>query len=178
MFVIFVQRGAKLYYNPISRMKIKPFLSGIFLVIIFFVAIPLCLISINNFFNLPVFSHLYLKIIGSIFFLIGFLLVSYFTTIHMRTGRSTALPVIDKPKKFIVSGLYKYCRNPMYLADLLIFIGGFLLLGHILLLFYIVLAFPVIHLFVVYIEEPELKKIFGKQYDEYTKKIPRWIPKL
>ena len=158
-------------------MKVKSFFLGMVFVVIFFVVLPLLLIFLNNFFNLPVYSILYLNVLGFIFFDIGFILVFYFTIIHMETGRATVLPVIDKPKKFIIKGFYKYCRNPMYLADMLIFFGGFLILGHLLLLFYFLISFPIIHMFVVYIEEPELKKIFGKQYIEYTKKIPRWIPR-
>ena len=158
--------------------KIKSFSFGIVLVVIFFIVFPLILILLNQFFNFPVYSNLYMKIFGFLFFIMGFFLVSYFTIIHMKTGRSTVLPVIDKPRKFIVKGFYKYCRNPMYLADLLIFLGGFLILGHLSLLLYFLISFPVVHLFVVNYEEPELRRIFGKQYIEYTKKVPRWIPKI
>lgn len=161
-----------------DKNKIKLLFLGIVFAAIFFIVIPLILIYFNNFFHLPVYSNYYFKIIGYIFFVIGLFLVFYFSAVHMKTGRATPIPVIEKPRKFIAKGFYKYCRNPMYLSDLLVFFGGFLILGHLLLLVYFLISFPVIYLFVVYVEEPELRRVFGKQYIEYTKKVPRWVPKL
>ena len=161
-----------------NGIKIKSFFYGVLVAAIFFIVIPLFLIFINNFFYLPIYLNYYFKIIGYLFFIIGLFLVFYFSVVHMKTGRATPLPVIEQPKKFIAKGFYKYCRNPMYLSDLLVFLGVFLILGHLLLLVYFLISFPVIYLFVVYVEEPELRRVFGKEYIEYTKKVPRWIPKL
>jgi protein-S-isoprenylcysteine O-methyltransferase Ste14 len=145
---------------------------------IVFVGIPLLLIFLNNYFNLPVYTNLYLKIIGVAFLAIGLDVVIYYAILHIKTGRVTPLPVIEQPKQFIVNGLYKYCRNPMYLTEIFIFLGLFLLLGYILLFLYSMVFFLIIHTFVVYVEEPELRRVFGEQYVKYTKKVPRWIPKL
>ena len=87
-------------------------------------------------------------------------------------------PVIEQPKKFIVGGLYKYCRNPMYLAEIGIFIGLFFVLGYILLLTFPIIAFIIIHIFNTNVEEPELFKVFGGKYSNYTKNVPRWLPKM
>jgi protein-S-isoprenylcysteine O-methyltransferase Ste14 len=161
-----------------NRMKAKSFLLGTTILLVVWVGIPLLLISLNKLLDLPIYNDFYLKIIGSVFLIVGLSIVSYSTILHLKTGRVTPLPVIEKPKQFMVDGLYKYCRNPMYLAIMLIFFGGFLILGHLLLLLYFLTSFPVLHIFVVYVEEPELKKLFGEQYLEYAKKVPRWFPKL
>ncbi len=85
------------------------------------------------------------------------------------------MPVIEQPRKFIVSGFYKYSRNPMYLAETFIFLGLFLLLGHILLFLYPAGFLIIINIFVIYIEESEMRRKFGKQYAQYSEKVPRWI---
>jgi len=152
-------------------------LVAVFLSIVF-VGIPLLLIFLNNYFNLLVYNNLYLKIIGVAFLAAGLSVVVYSTILHIKTGRITPLPVIEQPKQFIVNGLYKYCRNPMYLAETFIFLGLFFLLGYILLFFYPMAFFLIVNMLVIYLEEPEMQKKFGKQYVEYVKKVPRWIPKI
>jgi protein-S-isoprenylcysteine O-methyltransferase Ste14 len=91
-------------------------------------------------------------------------------------GRGTPAP-IDPPKELVVSGLYRYVRNPIYVGGIL------LLLGYV---FWYptrgILACPLIfflgaHLFVMLYEEPHLRKTFGAAYEEYCTSVPRWIPK-
>jgi protein-S-isoprenylcysteine O-methyltransferase Ste14 len=92
-------------------------------------------------------------------------------------GRGTPSPA-DPPRELVVSGLYRYVRNPIYVGALLI------LLGHV---FWhparSILWMPVIvgitaHLFVTLYEEPHLRKTFGAAYEQYCMSVPRWIPKL
>lgn len=165
----------------IRQSMIRKIISA-FLIVVFLstisVGIPLLLIFLNSYFNLPVYTNLYFKIIGGIFFLIGFSVVIYSTILHIKTGRETPLPIIEKPKQFIAKGFYEYCRNPMYLAETFILLGLFFIFGHILLLFYPLGFFWVVNLLVLYIEEPEMRKKFGEQYVKYTKRVPRWIPRF
>jgi protein-S-isoprenylcysteine O-methyltransferase Ste14 len=153
------------------------FLGTVFVGLIF-IGIPLVLIKLNIYFGLPVFTYIYFKIIGMLFLVAGFGVVIFSSILHLKTGRITPLPVIESPKKFIAIGFYKYWRNPMYLAEVFIFTGLFFLLGYLLLLFYAALVFIIMHLFVLYVEEPELRRVLGGQYIEYTKKVPRWVPKI
>jgi len=159
------------------RKIISFFLQTVFVGFIL-IGIPIFLISLNNYLNLPAYHNVYYKSVGTIFIAIGLGAVIYSAILHLKTGRTTPLPVIEQPKRFIVNGLYKYCRNPMYLSEIFIFLGLFFLFGHLLLLLYPLLFFLIIHVFVVYAEEPELRKRFGEQYVKYTKKVPRWIPKI
>ena len=92
-------------------------------------------------------------------------------------GRGTPAP-IDPPKELVVTGFYRYVRNPMYFGVLLILIGYFLWFGFWSLLVYTAFAFIATHLFVTLYEEPTLKKKFGKSYEDYLKQVPRWIPKF
>jgi len=92
-------------------------------------------------------------------------------------GQGTPAP-IDPPKKLVAIGLYRYVRNPIYIGVLLILIGHVAWFGRINLLIYLLTAFLAFHLFVLLYEEPTLKKKFGKQYEAYFKKVPRWLPRF
>ena len=92
-------------------------------------------------------------------------------------GRGTPAP-IDPPKELVVVGFYRYVRNPMYVGVLLILIGHFLWFKNIWLIVYTAVAFLIVHLFVTLYEEPTLRRKFGAGYEEYLKKVPRWIPKI
>lgn len=92
-------------------------------------------------------------------------------------GRGTPAP-IDPPKKLVATGFYRYVRNPMYVGVLLILIGHFLWFKNVWLILYTVVAFLIVHLFVTLYEEPTLKRKFGARYEEYLKKVPRWIPRF
>jgi len=92
-------------------------------------------------------------------------------------GRGTPMP-IDPPKELVVTGFYRYVRNPIYLGVLSIFLGHFLWFGYWALLIYTVFAFIGVHSFVVLYEEPTLKRKFGAAYEEYLQRVPRWIPRF
>ena len=92
-------------------------------------------------------------------------------------GKGTPAP-IDPPKELVVSGLYKYVRNPMYVGILLVILGHFLWFGFWNLLIYAAVVFAAFSAFVIFYEEPTLKRNFGAAYEDYLKEVPRWIPKF
>lgn len=135
---------------------------------------PVLLIVWNGWFGLPVYVSQVSRLVGAICFSVGLVSTLLIINEHLKTGRVTPLAV-EKPIKFIAKGVYRYSRNPMYLTILLTFFGGFLFFGHFLLLVYVLLAIPAVHLIVVLKEEPELKRVFGKEYLDYLKRVPRWL---
>lgn len=102
------------------------------------------------------------------------LLWSFWNFLH--EGRGTPAP-IDPPKELVVTGFYRYVRNPMYFGVLLILVGHFLWLGFWYILAFTGLAFLATHLFVTLYEEPTLRKKFGAAYEDYLGRVPRWIPR-
>ncbi len=92
-------------------------------------------------------------------------------------GRGTPDPT-DPPKELVVTGPYRYVRNPIYVGVVFIFLGHFLWLGYWALLVYPLFALIGVHFFVVLYEEPTLKRKFGASYEEYLKRVPRWIPRF
>ena len=75
-------------------------------------------------------------------------------------GLGTPAPVAP-PQHLVVSGLYRYVRNPMYVALLAMILGQGLLLGSLQLLEYGIAIWLAFFLFVVLYEEPALRNKFG-----------------
>lgn len=93
------------------------------------------------------------------------------------SGLGTPAP-IDPPKTLVVRGLYCYVRNPMYVGVPCVLLGEALFFQSIRVLEYALLGLAAMHLFVVFYEEATLRKKFGASYEEYCRRVPRWIPKL
>jgi protein-S-isoprenylcysteine O-methyltransferase Ste14 len=94
-----------------------------------------------------------------------------------RSGRGTLSPV-DPPRHLVVRGLYRYVRNPMYLSVTTIVVGETLVTGSSALAFYLAMWILSVNLFVMGYEEPTLRRQFGDSYDEYTRRVGRWIPTI
>jgi len=90
-------------------------------------------------------------------------------------GKGTPAPV-DPPKVLVVRGLYRFVRNPMYVGVLLLLAGESIVFRSARIFRYALLAWLFSHLFVMFYEEPALKRKFGASYEEYLKKVNRWIP--
>ena len=90
-------------------------------------------------------------------------------------GRGTLAPWAP-PVHLVVVGLYRYSRNPMYIAVTLILLGwavSFALPGLYLYTLIVAIAF---HLRVVFGEEPWLARTHGARWQEYVRRVPRWFP--
>jgi protein-S-isoprenylcysteine O-methyltransferase Ste14 len=90
-------------------------------------------------------------------------------------GHGTPSPT-DPPRVLVVSGLYRWIRNPIY-AGVVVFLLGYVLWhpAPAILLLPPIAAFSA-HLFVLMYEEPRLRKTFGAAYAEYCRAVPRWLP--
>ncbi len=106
----------------------------------------------------------------------GLGLAGWCVTLFNVRGRGTPLPH-DPPKHFVAEGPYRWTRNPMFLSVFLLVAGEGLLYQSSVLLLYLLLVISVAHLFVVLVEEPDLRRRFGAAYDAYHRQVPRWIPK-
>src|SRR5438132_795510 len=91
-------------------------------------------------------------------------------------GRGTPGPW-DAPRRFVAVGPYRWVRNPIYIAALLVLVAEAWLFLSLPLLIYAVLAGIVCHLFVVVYEERVLSRRFGAKYAAYRRTVSRWIPR-
>jgi protein-S-isoprenylcysteine O-methyltransferase Ste14 len=92
-------------------------------------------------------------------------------------GLGTPAPVAP-PERLVIGGIYRYVRNPMYLAVEATIVGQALLLGRPWLLAYAAGIGAVFFGFVRFYEEPTLRRRFGDQYDAYRRAVPGWLPRL
>ncbi|MGR8930315.1 MAG: methyltransferase family protein [Gammaproteobacteria bacterium] len=88
-------------------------------------------------------------------------------------GMGTPAP-IDPPKKLVVTGFYRYTRNPMYQGVVMLLVAEILLFPSSGLITYVLSIAAVFHLFVVLHEERVLARRFGDAYLNYCRKVPRW----
>ena len=89
-------------------------------------------------------------------------------------GRGT-LASWDPPRHLVGSGLYRYTRNPMYMAVSLILIGWAIGFASTRLLAYALLMMVMFHIRVVWFEEAWLARTHGKEWARYKARVPRWV---
>jgi protein-S-isoprenylcysteine O-methyltransferase Ste14 len=94
----------------------------------------------------------------------------------IRAG-GTPVPVASPPR-LVVSGFYRYVRNPIYVGFLAVLLGQVLLFGSLGMLKYTAAAWLVGAVAVRFYEEPTLVRKFGAEYREYRRAVPAWIPRL
>ena len=92
-------------------------------------------------------------------------------------GLGTPAPVAPT-ERLVVGGLYRYVRNPMYLAVVSTIAGQALLLGQWVLLAYAAGMWLVFFAFVRLYEEPTLAARYGEEYEQFRRAVPGWWPRL
>lgn len=90
-------------------------------------------------------------------------------------GRGTLAP-IDPPRFVVSGGAYRVVRNPMYVANVAIVLGSGGVFGAWELVAWAAIVLVAFHMFVVFYEEPTLKRSFGEGYEGYRRDVGRWVP--
>lgn len=115
--------------------------------------------------------------IGLFLILAGTAIVIWVCQEFVRSGHGTPAP-FDPPRHLVHNGLYRWVRNPMYLgAGLLIPVGEALYFSSWWLVLFAVIVIGILHLYIVYREEPELERRYGRPYLKYKRNVSRWIPR-
>jgi len=91
-------------------------------------------------------------------------------------GVGTPAPIAPT-QKLVVGGLYRYVRNPMYLAVLAAIVGQALVLSQPVLLAYAAAVGAAMAAFVYGYEEPTLADRFGAEFEAYRCAVPAWWPR-
>ena len=116
-----------------------------------------------------------LRILGVALLLVGGALVVETTARFALQGRGTPAPWAP-PERFVERGSYRFVRSPMYLGVILLILGQALLLGREILYAWAVVAWLIFELSLVTWEEPQLRRRFGDSYDDYRRRVRRWLP--
>ncbi len=118
-----------------------------------------------------------LRVAGALIAVVGAaVLVGAFVR-FVTEGIGTPAPIAP-PQHLVVGGLYRYVRNPMYLALVTAIAGQALLFGQLGLLLYAVAILGITFGFVRLYEEPALAAQFGDEYERYRHAVPGWWPRL
>jgi len=126
----------------------------------------------SPFFGIPLF-----RLVGGILITLAAIgLIDSFVRFAVQ-GVGTPAPVFPT-RHLVVTGLYRYVRNPMYVAVVGAILGQGLILGSVTLLEYGGLVWLMFHLFVLVYEEPALRASFGPEYKSFCTEVPRWIPRF
>lgn len=125
----------------------------------------------------PFLGLLALVALGWVLIVFGALiLLESFGRFALQGGGTPAPPFPNE--RLIVSGFYRYVRNPMYVAVLALIIGQALVFGSLALIAYSALIFLAFHIFILNYEEPTLRRTYPRDYETYFANVPRWIPRF
>jgi protein-S-isoprenylcysteine O-methyltransferase Ste14 len=113
---------------------------------------------------------------GSILIAAGVLVLVQAFARFVFEGLGTPAPVAPT-QRLVVGGLYRYVRNPMYLAVAGIILGQAIALAQLILLLYTATFVLAVAAFVRWYEEPTLLRQFGEQYERYRRAVPAWWPR-
>src|SRR5438105_15311034 len=94
-------------------------------------------------------------------------------------GLGTPAP-FDPPRRLVISGPYRFVRNPMYVGFGIALIGEAIVFPHAapVILGMMLILWALVSVFVLVYEEPTLRRLFGVDYENYCRSVNRWIPRL
>ena len=117
------------------------------------------------------------KAAGIILMIPGGLLV--LTCIGLFVVRGKGTPALfDAPREFVVTGPYRYVRNPMYIGGWILLVGFASFEHSVSIPFFAAVLIPIANLLVTFHEEPRLQRLFAGSYQQYCRDVRRWIPNL
>ena len=114
---------------------------------------------------------------GAVALLIGLTLFISTVAHFARTGRGTLAPW-DPPRVLVVSGVYRYVRNPMISGVLFILLAESLLTGSRRIVIWFIVFLVINLVYIPLLEEPGLVARFGERYRLYKEGVPRWLPRV
>ena len=123
----------------------------------------------------PKYNYISINIIAVSFLLLGIIILITAVLSFKKQGTTVSPLQPEKASYLVVSGIFKYSRNPMYLGMLLILISmtiKFNFVGGILIIFAFI-AF--ITKFQIIPEEEAMEKLFGQEFKNYKKTTRRWL---
>jgi protein-S-isoprenylcysteine O-methyltransferase Ste14 len=105
----------------------------------------------------------------------GLAIIGWAEVTLLRIARSTG-GFGDPPPTLVSQGPYRHVRNPIYVGAFGLLLGLAMYRGSPTLLASALAFLPVMHVFIVRVEEPATRRRLGASYDEYRRRVPRWLP--
>lgn len=145
--------------------------------VVVFAVFPGAFVALNSLLGWPRWQMGRLAVLGWALIAGGIGVAVHASTVFRRFGLGTAVP-IEPPVKLVAAGAFRFSRNPIYVADLAVLSGMFLVRGEPALLLYVFLGWGALHLWVVRHEEPVLARRFGDEWWRYRERVPRWFGRV
>jgi protein-S-isoprenylcysteine O-methyltransferase Ste14 len=117
-----------------------------------------------------------LTVVGAVALLAGLAVLAHTVIRFVVEGLGTPAPVAPT-QNLVVGGLYRFVRNPMYVAVIAIILGQAAILGSATLVIYAAIFWVIVAIFVIFYEEPTLSAKYGEQYAAYRRHVRAWLPR-
>ncbi|OYP34156.1 methyltransferase family protein [Rhodopirellula sp. MGV] len=138
--------------------------------------LPMAIVELQAELEWPRFSHSYQTSLSAVLFVLASCLGIWCGWSMVSRGGGTPLPTASAPE-LVVSGPYRYVRNPMAVAGILQGCAMGWLLGSLPVIAYSLIGVFVWHVFVRPAEEDDLAERFGDQYTRYRDQVGVWVPR-
>ncbi len=110
---------------------------------------------------------------------LGWMLAAWTVYVQFTIGRGTPVPLpATSTRRLIVCPPYSYCRNPMALGIVTMYLGVAVLIGSLSAAFLVILGLGVLTIYIRLVEEKELAARFGNEYLEYKRRTPFLLPRF
>jgi protein-S-isoprenylcysteine O-methyltransferase Ste14 len=116
-----------------------------------------------------------LRVLGAVLTVAGAVFLIQAFARFVVEGLGTPAPVAP-PQRLVIGGVYRWVRNPMYVAVIVTILGQALLLGRWVLVAWAGVFWVITATFVLAVEEPDLADRFGADYEEYRRSVWAWLP--
>ena len=117
----------------------------------------------------------YVWMLSAVMFVSGVVIIAI-SGLQFRKSSTTVNPLTpEKTSSLVVTGLYAYSRNPMYVGFFLFLLSFGILLENFVALVFLPLFIMVINRVQIRPEEKTLEMIFGDEYRRYMESVRRWI---
>lgn len=133
----------------------------------------LSIVGIDSLLQMPFVSSAIALVGGLLFLLSGIVLAA--SAARLFSKAKTGIVPFSESTKLVVSGAYRFTRNPMYLGMFFCLIGVTLLVNNVLGLLVLLLFFFIIRQKFVLKEEVQMQETFGDDYAQFKARIRRWI---
>jgi protein-S-isoprenylcysteine O-methyltransferase Ste14 len=118
-----------------------------------------------------------LVVLGAVVAALGLALIVQTVALFASVGKGTLAPW-DPTERLVVRGPYRRVRNPMISGVLCVLLGEALAFGSVAVLIWFAIVFALNAVYFPLIEEPDLQRRFGADYEAYRAAVPRWLPRL
>ena len=112
-------------------------------------------------------------VLGGVLITLG-LALSTWMVVHFRRSRTPVSPLLPT-RQLVVSGPYRFSRNPDYIGQTMLYVGIGLVLNSVWILLGVIPALLLVRYAVIAREESYLQSLFGAEYCRYCAQVRRWL---